>query len=96
MVKETGVSYYEAFQGLYQTDMDLNEAKDYLKDGKAGLEKVEYLGQLIFDPETWQKLEYIIGNVSCNLGEAFEKLLECEEDEFAAMKAIKEKKNGKK
>lgn len=91
LVKKMDLNYYEAFLALYETKGNLKAAIDYLKNGKTEIEKDD-MGQLLFAPETWQKLEYIIKSVSCRLGEAFKAFVECKEDEFAAVQLLKEKK----
>ena len=91
LIEEFKIEPYQAFKVLQESDWKLKKAEECLKGGNVKREAGEYIGILINDPLTWSKLEYIVKSVSCNYGEAFRALLECEEDEMSAVEVLKNK-----
>jgi NACalpha-BTF3-like transcription factor len=98
IIQATGVSSYEAFMALNETKGDVEASINIIKsssdqeDEKSGEYKYNDYHHLLFEPEIWQKLDYIMTETLCNLSEAFKTLIEFQEDEEVAARAIKERK----
>ncbi|MEQ8170626.1 MAG: FHIPEP family type III secretion protein [Candidatus Eremiobacterota bacterium] len=98
IIHETGVSSYEAFMALNETKGDVEESINIIKasrdgeDENRGEYKYNDYHHLLFEPEIWQKIDYVMEETLCNLSEAFKTLIEFQEDEEVAAKVIKERR----
>ena len=98
IIHETGVSSYEAFMALNETKGDVEESINIIKasgdgeDENRGEYKYNDYHHLLFEPEIWQKIDYVMEETLCNLSEAFKTLIEFQEDEEVAARVIKERR----
>jgi len=58
----------------------------------SGNHKYNDYHHLLFEPEIWQKMDYIMFETSCSLSDAFKALIEFQEDEQVAARALKDRK----
>lgn len=86
---EAKVSYYDAFEALYEAEGDIEIARKFLS---GELDNSIDTKHLIFENSTWVKLEYIVESTSCSFSEAFRALVKHNEDEFSAAQSIRDKK----
>ena len=103
IIKQTGISSYEAFLALTDVECCLDNALNLIKSNSDNqpVEEQKYktiheLREVLYEPETWNKIEYITRETSCKISDAFKALIESSEDELSAVKAIQERKKEKK
>ncbi|MEQ8188875.1 MAG: FHIPEP family type III secretion protein [Candidatus Eremiobacterota bacterium] len=98
IIHETGVSSYEAFMALNETKGDVESSINIIKSSRDGDDenngeyKYNDYHHLLFEPDIWQKIDYIMEETLCNLSEAFKTLIEFQEDEEVAAKVILERR----